>query len=81
MITYIIIILVLAGILAYAYYLHSGKIEDKDKDFIPDELERRAERVKEELKDIKDAAKNVVDQTKDIKDAVKGKPRRGRKAK
>ena len=81
MMTNIIIILVLAAIGAYAYFLHSGKIEDKDKDFIPDELERRAERVKEELKDIKDAGKNLVDQAGDIGDAVKGKPRRGRKAK
>ena len=78
---YIIVgILVIAGIsLLYAYKV--GKLTDKDGDFIPDELEQRVERVKEEVKDVVDAVKEVGNQIGDIPSAVKGKPRTGRKPK
>ena len=42
-------------------------------------LERRAKRVKEELKDVKAAGKNLAKQSKDVVEAVKGGNRKGRK--
>ena len=60
-------------------------VEDKVEDIKEDvadvkaEVKRRAKRVKEEIKDVKEAGQNLVKQTKDVADAVKGKPRRGRK--
>ena len=94
-------ILVILGLLAAAvavYYFafyKQGKINDRDGDFIPDEVEeavedvkevvkevkRRGKRIKEELKDVVEEAKDVVEQAKDVVDAAKGKPRRGRKPK
>ena len=86
------ILAVLAGVYYFAFY-KKGKINDRDGDFIPDEVEdavedvkevvketkRRAKRVKQELKDVADATKEVLNQAADVADAVKGKPRRGRK--
>jgi|TARA_B100000900_G_scaffold413881_1_gene438945 F0F1-type ATP synthase membrane subunit b/b' len=88
------ILALLAGIYYFAFY-KKGKINDRDGDFIPDEVEdavedvkevakevkRRAKRVKEELKDVADAAKEVLDQAGDVASAAKGKTRRGRKPK
>ena len=94
-------ILIILGILAvgaavyYFGFYKQGKINDRDGDFIPDEIEdavegvkevaktvkRRAKRVKEELGDVADAVKEVGNQLKDVKSAAKGKPRRGRKPK
>lgn len=45
------------------------------------EVKKRANRVKEELSDIKAAAKNLADQTGDVVEAVKGTSRKGRKPK
>tara|TARA_B110000261_G_scaffold157976_1_gene193725 strand:+ start:238 stop:558 length:321 start_codon:yes stop_codon:yes gene_type:complete len=91
MIKILVIIAVLVGIAAAVYYFgfyKQGKINDRDGDFIPDEIEdsveevkRRAKNVKKELKDVKNAAKNLVSQSKDVIDAVKGKKRKGRKPK
>ena len=92
----ILVIIGLVEVLAAVYYFglyKKGKINDRDGDFIPDEVEdavedvkevakevkRRAKRVKEEVKDVVDAAKEVVDQAGDVAAAAKGKPRRGRK--
>ena len=83
---------VLAGVYYFGFY-KKGKINDRDGDLIPDEVEdavedaketvaevkRRAKRVKEEVKDVIEAAKEVVDQAGDVAAAAKGKPRRGRK--
>ena len=94
-------ILIILGILvagAAVYYFgfyRKGKINDRDGDFIPDEIEdavedvkevaktvkEEPERVKEELGDVADAVKEVGNQLKDVKSAAKGKPRRGRKPK
>ena len=94
-------ILIILGLLAAAvavYYFafyKQGKINDRDGDFIPDEVEdavedvkeaakevkRRAKRVKEEIKDVVEEAKDVAEQVKDVVDAAKGKSRRGRKPK
>jgi len=73
------IVAILGFSLLYAY--KTGKLTDKDGDFIPDELEDRAKRVKEEFDDIMDAIEEVGNQIGDIPKAVKGKPRTGRKPK
>ena len=93
-------ILIILGILAvgaavYFYFYKTGKINDRDGDYIPDEIEdavedvkevakevkRRAKNVKQELKDVADATKEVLNQAGDVAAAAKGKPRRGRKPK
>ena len=45
------------------------------------EVKRRTKRVKEELGDVKIAAKNLIDQTSDVLEASKGGKRKGRKPK
>ena len=79
----VLIILGIVAILGFAllWSYKTGKLTDKDGDFIPDELEERVERVKEEVKDVVDAVKEVGNQIGDIPSAVKGKPRTGRKPK
>lgn len=80
-IVYIIIgVAILTGVLLLVAY-KTGKLTDNDGDFIPDELEDRAKRVKEEFDDIIDAIEEVGNQIGDIPSAVKGKPRTGRKPK
>lgn len=93
----ILIILAILAIGAGVYYFgfyKQGKINDRDGDFIPDEIEdavedvkevaktvkKRAKRVAEEAKDVVDAVKEVVEQTKDVVDAAKGEKRKGRKS-
>ena len=92
----ILIILAILAIGAGVYYFgfyKQGKINDRDGDFIPDEIEdavedvkkvaktvkKRAKRVKEELGDVADAIKEVGKQSKDVVKAAKGAPRKGRK--
>ena len=92
----ILIILSIIAVSAAVYYFgfyKQGKINDRDGDFIPDEIEdavedvkkvaktvkKRAKRVKEELSDVADAIKEVGKQSKDVVKAAKGKPRAGRK--
>lgn len=79
----LIIISIILALFAIGYFwsLHTGKIKDEDGDFIPDELEKRVKRVKEEFKDVKDAVKEVGNQLGDIPSAVKGETRTGRKPK
>ena len=94
MTTFLIILgVLLVGAGVYYYFYKQGKINDRDGDYIPDEVEdavedvkdtakevkRRAKRVKEELGDVADAVKEVGKQTKDVVSAAKGKTRRGRK--
>ena len=91
----IVVILVIgAGVFYFGFY-RKGKINDRDGDYIPDEVEdavedvkkvakevkRRAKNVKQELKDVADATKEVLNQAGDVAAAAKGKPRRGRKPK
>jgi len=92
----ILVIIGLVTILAAVYYFgfyKKGKINDRDGDLIPDEVEdavedvkkvakevkRRAKNVKQELKDVADATKEVLNQAGDVAKAAKGKTRRGRK--
>ena len=91
----IVVILVIGAAVYYFGFYKRGKINDKDGDYIPDEVEdavedvkdvakevkRRAKSVKKELKDVAKAAKEVVNQAGDVAAAAKGKPRRGRKPK
>ena len=71
----IILILLVAGAMVYYFgFYKKGKINDRDGDFIPDEVE-------DTVKEVKRRAKNVKKELKDVKDAVKGKKRKGRKPK
>ena len=80
-ILYFIIALAVVTFIGLLLSYKSGKLTDKDGDFIPDELEQRVERVKQELNDVKEAVKEVGNQLGDIPSAVKGKTRTGRKPK
>ena len=94
----LLVILVLVVAVAAVYYFgfyKKGKINDRDGDYIPDEVEdtiedvkaaaieakRRVKNVKEELKDVVVAAKELGNQVGDIAKAAKGKKRQGRKSK
>ena len=92
---WVIIGIVVLAFGAYAWYYKKGKINDRDGDYIPDEVEdaaengvkfakevkRRAKNVKKELKDVVEAVKEVGNQMGDVGAAVKGKKRQGRKKK
>ena len=55
--TVLIILGILAvGIAVYLYFYKTGKINDRDKDYIPDEVEDKFEDVKE---DVAEAAAKV----------------------
>lgn len=84
----IVVILVIGAAVYYFGFYKRGKINDRDGDLIPDEVEDAVEDVKEVVKETKRRAKavkkelkDVVEQSKDVVDAVKGKKRRGRKPK
>jgi len=87
----IILGIVAVGTAVYLYFYKTGKINDRDGDYIPDEVEdtvdegkkkvKRTRRVKEELKDVADAVKEVGNQIGDVGSAAKGKTRKGRKPK
>ena len=91
----IVVLLVIGAAVYYFGFYKRGKINDRDGDYIPDEVEdtveevkavvketkRRAKAVKKELKDVASAAKEVINQAGDVAAAAKGKPRRGRKPK
>ena len=97
MLNTILVIIGVIAILAVVYYIiwKRGKINDRDGDMIPDEIEdaadkvkdaakevkRRAKNVKKEIKDVVDAAKEVGNQMGDVGAAVKGKKRQGRRKK
>jgi beta-lactam-binding protein with PASTA domain len=81
-----LIILVGAGILVYL--MKTGKIGDRDKDFIPDvvedsveEAKKRVQSVKIEAKQVGKAVKNAAKEIKDVAKAAAGKKRRGRPSK
>jgi gas vesicle protein len=80
------VLLVVSG---YQLFLLTGKIQDNDKDFIPDDLENKVadikeksamikKRLAEEVNDIKEAIKEVGNQIDDIPQAFSTK-RKGRK--
>jgi hypothetical protein len=59
MITILSILLAVSVLInTYQYMLYKGRLgKDKDKDFIPDSIERKARRVKKEIKDVGRAIK------------------------
>ena len=91
----VVVVLVIGAAVYYFGFYRKGKINDRDGDYIPDEVEdavedvkdaakevkRRAKNVKKELKDVVDAAKEVGNQMGDVAKAAKGKKRQGRKPK
>ena len=88
-------VIVTALAVYYFGFYKRGKINDRDGDYIPDEVEdavadvkkvakevkRRGKNVKKELKDVVEAAKEVGNQLGDVGAAIKGKKRQGRKKK
>ena len=91
----VVVVLVIAVAVYYFGFYKKGKINDRDGDYIPDEVEdtiedvkaaaieakRRVKNVKEELKDVVVAAKELGNQVGDVAQAAKGKKRQGRKPK
>ena len=84
----IVVILVIGAAVYYFGFYKRGKINDRDGDYIPDEIEDTIEDVKAHTKEVKRRAKNVKEELKDVVeqvgdavDAAKGKKRRGRKPK
>ena len=74
-----VIVTFLAVLAAYIYMLYSGRVEDDNKNYIPDSVEYRVKRLKEEIKDVKEAIKEVGNELGDIPSALKGEARSGRK--
>ena len=70
----IVVVLVVGAAVYYFGFYKRGKINDRDGDFIPDEIEDAAA-------DVKAAAKEVGNQLGDVGAAAKGKKRQGRKKK
>ena len=73
-------ILIILGILAvgaavYFYFYKTGKINDKDGDYIPDEVEdavaKSGAKVKKTVTKVKRRAKRVKEELEDVKDAIK----------
>jgi len=78
------LVLILLALVAVAYVvgrvlIKKGKLADEDGNNIPDVVDKRVRRVKEEATDVVKATKTVVKQVGDVADAAAGKPRRGRK--
>ena len=87
----IVVVLAIGAAVYYFGFYKRGKINDRDGDYIPDEVEdvkdgvkevkRRAKNVKKELKDVVEAAKEVGNQVGDVAKAAKGRKRQGRRKK
>lgn len=78
------LVFILLALVAVAYVvgrvlIKKGKLADEDGNNIPDVVDKRVRRVKEEVADVAKATKTVVKQVGDVADAAAGKPRRGRK--
>jgi hypothetical protein len=78
------LVLILLALVAVAYVvgrvlIKKGKLADEDGNNIPDVVDKRVRRVKEEATDVVKATKTVAKQVGDVADAAAGKPRRGRK--
>ena len=72
-------IFIILGILAvgagvYFFFYSKGKINDRDGDFIPDEVEDKVDEVKEKVdnvkKEVKRRVKNVKAEVKDVKESA-----------
>jgi len=80
-------IFIILGVLAvcagvYFFFYSKGKINDRDGDFIPDEIEDKVEAVKEKVtnvkKEVKRRAKAVKEEVADVKAAGKKLSREAR---
>ena len=76
MVTFLIILgILVAGAGVYYYFYKTGKINDRDGDYIPDEVEDAVEDVKEKAtavkSEVKRRAKRVKEELGDVKDAIK----------
>ena len=74
--TVLIILGILAiGVAVYFYFYKTGKINDRDKDYIPDEVEDGVAdakaKVKKTAKEVKRRAKRVKEELSDVGDALK----------
>ena len=72
MIKILVICILLAAPIYYFGFYKRGKINDRDGDYIPDEVE-------DTIEEVKRRAKNVKKELKDVKDVAKGKKRKARK--
>ena len=77
----ILAILVIGAAIYYFGFYKQGKINDRDGDYIPDEIEDAVEDVKKVAKTVKRRAKkvkaelgDVVGELQDVVQAIKGKP-------
>ena len=70
----IVVLLAIGAAVYYFGFYKRGKINDRDGDFIPDEIEDAADKVK-------GAAKEVGNQVGDVAKAAKGRKRQGRRKK
>lgn len=68
------------GVVTYEDAVVAKAAVEQKVEAVATETKRRAKRVKEELKDIKVAAKEVANQVGDVAKAAKGEKRVGRKA-
>lgn len=78
----LLVILAILAVAATAVYIatkYFKKFKDEDNNGIPDAVEERVERLKQESADVVDAVKEVATQAKGIVEAAKGKPRKGRR--
>ncbi len=69
----ILTLLVIAGAIYYFEFYKKGKINDRDGDYIPDEIEDTIRDVKKHAKEVKRRAKSVKKELKDVVQAAKGK--------
>ena len=61
----VVLLAIGAGVYYFGFYKR-GKINDRDGDFIPDEIEDAADKVKGAAKEVKRRAKNVKKELKDV---------------
>ena len=66
----VVLLAVGAGVYYFGFYKR-GKINDRDGDYIPDEIEDAADKVKGAAKEVKRRAKNVKKELKDVVEAAK----------
>ena len=86
MVTFLVILGLLAiGAGVYYFLIKTGKIEDKDGDFIPDTIEEKVKYIKVDVeevivkaktrvKKVKEEVKDVIEEVNDVVSAIKGKP-------
>jgi F0F1-type ATP synthase membrane subunit b/b' len=67
----IVVVLVVGAAIYYFGFYRKGKINDRDGDYIPDEIEDAAADVKAAAKEVKRRAKNVKKEIKDVVEAAK----------